>query len=184
MTLQTSPFRLTLFDHLNASVLNKTISLRNSVLERWRYKLLERICPKTIVVLWYFLLALFLLFSFKTNYLAAFVRFSLSLTEMQPHLVPLYLSVSAAFVGKTEPTGVHSHLPQNTCYVMLCPGERSDSPGSFLLGWSWTNFIVEQWEPLQVKQPHCSQSASVLFQTQSVFSLPRRLTTCPAQTVS
>ncbi len=143
MTLQTSPFRLTLFDHLNASVLNKTISLRNSVLEWWCYKLLQRICPKTIVVPWYFLLALFLLFSFKTNYLAAFVCFSLSHTEMQPHLVPLYLSVSAAFVGKT--TGVHSHLPQNTCYVTLCPGERSDSPESFLLGWSWTNFIFEQW---------------------------------------
>lgn len=45
---------------------------------------------------------------------------------MQPHLVPLYLSVSAAFVGKAEHARVHSPLLQNTCYVTL-------GPGSFLL---------------------------------------------------
>lgn len=70
-----------------------------------------------------FSLALSFFSSFKTNCscfcVLSSLFFSLSYTDSQPHLVPLYLSISAAFVWKAELTRVHSDLLQNTCYVML-----------------------------------------------------------------
>jgi len=88
--------------------------------------------------------------------------------DTQPHLV--LLSVSTAFVEKTERARVHSRLPQNTCYVTLGPGERSDTIFlSTVAGRTATLFTVS----FRCRVP----------QTQSVLSSPRGHSTCPVQTV-